>query len=306
MKKSILLLALCLSLSLSGCVDQSGATVETTATAPEETLSTEVVTDVENRLIATSFATSQICAMLDLELVGVTQTGFALAERYSDLPTVGGAMAPDYEIIASLAPTNVIGPDTLQEEFEAKYQALNIPYTFLNLRSVQGLYESVEILGDLYDREELASQYIAEYEETLAELEEARGDQDSPTVLMMMGFPGSYVQCTPTAYVGNLVELAGGVNIVTDPTEDFVLWNTEELLLLDPDYILVTAHAMENQVVEMFQEEFATNDIWQHFSAVQGDRVYYLDSSLFHMSANFDWDIALTTLYEIFYDVSVS
>ena len=42
----------------------------------------------------------------------------------------------------------------------------------------------------------------------------------------------------------------------------------------EPDVILRTAHALPDQIVEMFNEEFATDDIWQHFDAVKNGRVY--------------------------------
>ena len=46
---------------------------------------------------------------------------------------------------------------------------------------------------------------------------------------------------------------------------------------------------------------FKNNDIWQHFRAVEEDNVYYLDSKLFSMSANFDYPEALDVLQPILY-----
>ena len=39
----------------------------------------------------------------------------------------------------------------------------------------------------------------------------------------------------------------------------------------------------------MFAKEFAENDIWKHFDAVQNGKVYDLDNTLFNMSANFNY-----------------
>ena len=51
----------------------------------------------------------------------------------------------------------------------------------------------------------------------------------------------------------------------------------------------------------MFAEDFSTNDIWQHFKAVQEGRVYDLDSNLFNMSANFSYEEALKALQPMLY-----
>ena len=65
--------------------------------------------------------------------------------------------------------------------------------------------------------------------------------------------------------------------------------------------ILCASHAMPDQVVEMFQEDFATNTIWKHFEAVQENRVYYLSYELFGMSATFRYPEALEELQPLLY-----
>ena len=69
----------------------------------------------------------------------------------------------------------------------------------------------------------------------------------------------------------------------------------------EPDIILRTAHALPDQVMEMFNEDFATNDIWKHFSAVKNKQVYDLTYEYFGMSANFSYPDALQELQEILY-----
>lgn len=283
---------ICVTVLLSGCVNQHPANI---AQSSEE-----------NRIVATSAATLKVCDMLSLPLIARPKTAAEVPEKYQELPEIGSAMGPDVELIKSLRPTNILGPDTLRDVIEPKYEAAKLPYLFLNLRSVQGLYDSMALLGEMYDRQEQATQEIQKYHNVLKKLEAARGEQSSPTVLLLMGFPGSYCQATASSYIGNLVELAGGVNIVTTTEDDFVSYNTEELIQMNPDYILWTSHAMPEMVEEMFQKEFETNDVWKHFDAVKEGRVVQLDCKIFHMSANFRWPEALTFLYETFYNIDVA
>ena len=112
-----------------------------------------------------------------------------------------------------------------------------------------------------------------------------------------MGLPGSYVVATESSYVGSLVKLAGGENVYGDGDgTDFLNVNPEDMLEKDPDIILRTSHAMPEQVKEMFAEEFSTNEMWQHFTAVSEGRVYDLDNEKFGMSANFRYQEAIESL----------
>ena len=72
----------------------------------------------------------------------------------------------------------------------------------------------------------------------------------------------------------------------------------------EPDIILRAAHALPDQVVEMFQKDFAENDIWQHFEAVKNGRVYDLTYEYFGMSATFRYPQALEELQPILYPES--
>ena len=126
--------------------------------------------------------------------------------------------------------------------------------------------------------------------------------KDSPKVLVLMGLPGSYIIATENSYVGSLVKLAGGTNVYGDGDgQEFLNVNTEDMQSKNPDVILRAAHALPDQVKEMFAEEFETNDIWKHFDAVKNGRVYDLDSSLFNMSANFSYPEALEALSPMLY-----
>ena len=119
-----------------------------------------------------------------------------------------------------------------------------------------------------------------------------------------MGLPGSYIIATEKSYVGSLVALAGGENVYTDSSQEFLTVNTEDMKTKEPDIILRAAHALPDQVVEMFNEDFKTNDIGKHFDAVKNGRVYDLTYENFGMSATFRYPKALEELQPILYPES--
>ena len=274
-----------------GCVDQHPESSEIAAG-----------TDENVRLIATSPAVAQICSRLDIELVGVCKTSSTLPKKYQDLPTVGMAMNPDLEILKSLNPDYVLSPNSLQSDLQPKYASIGVKSIFLNLKSVEGMYASIEGLGKKFGREKQAKAMLREFDEFMKEYQSVNKGKESPRVLVLMGLPGSYIVATESSYVGSLVKLAGGTNIYGDGDgEEFLTANTEDMQQKDPDIILRAAHALPDQVKQMFADEFSTNDIWKHFKAVEDGKVYDLDPSLFNMSANFSYSEALKALQPLLY-----
>lgn len=330
--KRLSALAACAALScslLAGCVDQSGGdagegTADGSASSQTESVETMLeITDPEEkaaveaakakvqgmegepRIIATSPSTAEICDRLELDLVGVCSSSISeLPERYAEAEEVGTAMAPDMEIVASLDPDWILSPATLQADLQPKYEAIDTDWAFLNLRSVQGMYRSIQELGEIFGREEQAQAMVDEFTEFYEDYKDTNEGKEAPKVLILMGLPGSYIIATENSYVGSLVELAGGENVYAGTDQEFLTVNTEDMKTKEPDVILRAAHALPDQIVEMFNEEFATDDIWQHFDAVKNDRVYDLTYEYFGMSADFDYPEALEELQPMLYPES--
>ena len=304
---------------LTGCVDQHPEGTQTTV-QPTETLDSMLqITDpiekeaveiakakvhsmgAEPRIIATSPAVAEICDRLELDLVGVCSSSSSIPERYEEITQVGAAMSPDMEIVSGLSPDWILSPSSLQSDLQPKYETIDTDWAFLNLRSVQGMYRSIQELGEIFDREEQAETQIKEFKDFYETYQKEQEGKTHPRVMILMGLPGSYIIATENSYVGSLVALAGGENVYEGSTEEFLTVNTEDMKNKEPDIILRTAHALPDQVMEMFNEDFATNDIWKHFSAVKNNRVYDLTYEYFGMSANFSYPDALQELQEILY-----
>lgn len=290
------LTAALMTVALCGCVDQH----------PEENSKAESgsVTNADDlRIAATSPAVADICDKLDIDLAGVcSSTVSTIPDRYKDATQLGTAMNPDTEILASLDLDWILSPSSLESDLQPKYAAIKTKSAFLNLKSVEGMYKSIEELGEMFDRQEQAQKLVDEYTSFMNEYKNKNKDKESPKVLVLMGLPGSYIVATDNSYVGSLVKLAGGTNVYGDGGgQEFLNANTEDMETKDPDIIVRCAHALPDEVVEMFNEEFSTNDIWKHFRAVQEGKVYDLSYEYFGMSAGFDYPQALDELQPILY-----
>lgn len=290
------LTAALMTAALCGCVDQH----------PEENSKAESgsVTNADDlRIAATSPAVADICDKLDIDLVGVcSSTVSTIPDRYKDATQLGTAMNPDTEILASLDLDWILSPSSLESDLQPKYAAIKTKSAFLNLKSVEGMYKSIEELGEMFDRQEQAQKLVDEYTSFMNKYKNKNKGKESPKVLVLMGLPGSYIVATDNSYVGSLVKLAGGTNVYGDGGgQEFLNANTEDMETKDPDIIVRCAHALPDEVVEVFNEEFSANDIWKHFRAVQEGKVYDLSYEYFGMSAGFDYPQALDELQPILY-----
>lgn len=255
----------------------------------------------DDRIITTTVALTEIMDALDLDLIGVPKSYKELPERYSGLPEVGFGTSMDMETILSLKPTEVLSVTVLQGDLESAFQDAGVTTTYVDLDSIDGMHQSILEIGERYNRVDEAEKIVQKFSDKVGEIEAVAADKESPTVLILLGVPGSYLVATEHSYIGDLVKKSGGVNVVTGEDVDYLASNTEYLYESNPDIILRAAHGMPDEVVKMFKEEFKTNDIWKHFEAVKNDRVYDLEETLFGTTGNLAAVEALDELLDMLY-----
>lgn len=254
------------------------------------------------RLIMDSVALSIIADKLDIKLAGVPTSRLGkMPSRYDNTIQVGLPMNPNMEVIKSINPTMVYAPDSLADWLKEGFDKNNIPYKFVDIRSIDGLYKVTEDLSIEFNKDSIYKQLKAQRDKFFAEYNEKIKGKKKPKVLILMGLPGSYMAATEKSYVGNLVKLAGGENIIKS-NDEFTQLNLETALAEQPDFILRTAHAMPDVVNEMFKKEFSTNKSWEHFDAVKNNKVIDLDNKIFGMTATYDYPEGLNFLYDKFYN----
>lgn len=256
------------------------------------------------RIVATTVAITDTAAKLNIELVGIPTTTKEIPTKYKEVTEIGQAKKPNMELLQSLNPTDVLSVTTIKPEMEKAMKGSNIKTTYYDYNSVAGMQKSITAMGKSFDRVEEATKLNRVYDTKIADIKKRTTGKIKPKVIILLGVPGSYLISTEKSFLGNLVELAGGENVVKSKKtdEEFIASNTESLYKLKPDIILRASHGFPNQVKNMFDEEFKKNDVWKNFDATKAGRVYDLDEDLFGITANVNADEALEKLYKILYE----
>jgi len=269
--------------------------------SPKKETAKQVKSESKERVVATTVAVTEIMDALEVDLVGVPTSSKTLPKRYKGLPEVGNPMSPDMEKVKSLKPSEVLSVTTLEYELKPVFDGVGMKANFLDLTSLKNMQSSISDLGKKYGREKQAEAVVTKLDKKVASIQKEVKGKKEPTVLILLGVPGSYLVATEHSDIGDLVKQLGGKNIVQGEQVEYLASNTEYLKKADPDIILRAAHGMPDEVVKMFDKEFKTNDIWKHFAAVKNNRVYDLEERLFGTTGNLAAIEALDELKKMMY-----
>ncbi|MDU0205051.1 MULTISPECIES: heme ABC transporter substrate-binding protein IsdE [Paenibacillus] len=282
----------------AGC---SSGTPSDSNTAASQTAAPAADVQSEKRVIATTVAAAQIMDALEMDLVGVPTSTKELPNRYDGATKVGNPMSPNMEVVKSLDPTDVLSVTTLEYDLAPVFKNAAVDATFLNFTSLDKMNKEIIALGDKYNRQKQAQAIVAKVQDKQKEINQKIAGKKQPSVLILLGVPGSYLVATENSYIGDLVKLAGGINVVQGEKVEYLASNTEYLQQANPDIILRAAHGLPDEVIKMFDKEFQKNDIWKHFEAVQHNRVYDLQEDLFGTTGNLAATEALDELVKMLY-----
>lgn len=277
---------LIITLLLSGC--QTPTT--TTIIAPKA---------IDATVVTTSVALTQILTSLGVPVAGVPTTSYDLPAAVSTAVEVGNPMSPDLEIIKALQPSVVVTLDTLGSDYLALFTEANVPTEVVSLESVEDLFATITRLGELFAVETTAQALVSELQTQIQAIQLQAQQGEQRDVLVVFAAPGATLFATETSYIGSLVALAGGNNLITE-TASYVAVNKEYIASLNPDQIVVMTHALPEETKAALTAEMATDPMWQALHAVQNGNVVYLDPTIFGMSADLALPTALQTLQALF------
>lgn len=276
-------------------------TLSLAACGNNQTVSSNKIGNEEEVVVATSVAVTEILDALEVDVAGVPNTSYELPESTKDAVRVGNPMSPNLEIIKSLNPDVVVSVDTLGSDYEKLFTDNKIPSEFVSLSSLESLKETIDSLGRKFNKMDKAQELVNDISNKEAELSKNKLEKEKIELLVLFAAPGSTMIATEKSYIGSLVEIAGGKNIIEDNSSAFVTYSNEEITKLNPEKILVMTHAMPEQTKAALEKEFEQSSAWQSLTAVKEGKVIYLDNTYFGMSANLKVIDGLGILQDIIY-----
>lgn len=213
------------------------------------------------------------------QLAGVTtQCNFPaeaqLKERIGGFTTESMSL----EKIVALKPDLVVSADEMHRPVITQLERLEIPVVAMGAGSLSGLADEIEMLGRITGHEQNARELVAKMRERMARVR-ARAAQipaDQRVTVYYQVWDNPLTAAGPATYFGEMIELCGAVNIVSDRSARYVEISEEVVVARDPDVILSPSVHAE----QVTREQFTGRPGWAALRAVRNDRVYLIEGDV--------------------------
>jgi len=221
--------------------------------------------------------TEILCGIgLGEKLVGVSSYSNYPPAAVQKLPKVGGFASLNVEMIVSLRPDIAVGTMDGNSKTEvANLRSLGIPVFCVFPNNMKGLTESINQLGKLFRREAEAKKLVSDIELVVKRVklkaERLTRGRGRPRVLIALDIK-PVVSATAETFIGELIEIAGGVNVVGTCGIRYPKLGLETIVASAPDVILVTGHGSRKGLLK----DLRSLARWREIPAVKNGRVYLL------------------------------
>lgn len=176
----------------------------------------------------------------DEKLVGVTAWCDYPPQARSK-PEVGDYTSPNWERMAALKPDLVLMVGSADSPMLPRLEALGIPAAVFRSEGVEDVLGDMEALGRILDRGPESRRMVARLRR---ETDSLRAAAD---LLPMAGRPRVFAEIADRplmtgsgrSFLGQLITLAGGINVAGDMLQDYAAVNPEDIIIKKPDIILV-------------------------------------------------------------------
>lgn len=221
---------------------------------------------VPARIVSTSPSITETLFALGLgdRVVGVS-TYCRYPEIVNTLPKVGSFLHPDAEVIARLRPDLVIvhaGPhDTVRQ-----LTAMGIRTATVDRGTLAAIYSSIRVIGAAAGGQDRAEQLVGSLQSRLDRVRARVAGRRPKKVLVIIGRRAGtltdLVAVAKGSYLSDLVDLAGGVNVLSRANlAEYPRISMETVIRLSPE-VIVDAGDMGDTPAEHLTREAETLQLW--------------------------------------------
>jgi len=202
-------------------------------------------------------------------------------EEAAAIASVGGSMGKyNMEEIAKLQPDLVLAsPLTAPEVLKSLQEITPSVFVVQNPKDLEGLYANLLAVGTLTGHQPEAEKLVADLRaRAKAVQDKVAGAADKPTVFYELDAtdPAKPWTAGPGTFIDLLIGLAGGENIAASLQGEYVQISQEELIVQDPQVILL-GDALYGGITA---ESLAARPGWDAISAVKNNRVLPFNDDL--------------------------
>jgi iron complex transport system substrate-binding protein len=198
-------------------------------------------------------------------------------------PKVGGTATPNLERIVDLRPDLVLATaEANPRETVGQLSRLGIPVFAVKPDGYAGILESVRLVGRVLGAEASAAALIRDIQGGVEAIRGRVTGRARPRVLYLV-WADPPIAAGPSTFIHDLLEMAGGDNIVRERAVPYPRLSLEDIVGRAPEVILVASHSQRGDAhATGFTPPLAQRNGWQSIPAVRRGRVVSVPGDTIH------------------------
>ena len=186
----------------------------------------------------------------------------------NQLPKVANYRSLNVEQILALAPDLIVVWDSAQRQQVQPLAQLGIPVFYSEPQNFAALADELVALSELTGTQQQAAAVVAQYQQELADLTVDYAEAKPISVFYQIA-SSPLMSANNTTWMGQAIELCGGVNIMGNSPAPYPQVNAEQVLAQDPKVIV----AGNSEDLQRWQQ-------WPALTAVANKQLLTIDTNL--------------------------
>jgi iron complex transport system substrate-binding protein len=189
-------------------------------------------------------------------------------------PSVGPPLSPSLEMIVALHPDLVVGgADMNRAATLTRLEQLGVSVFMIDTHGVEGIYRSLDSLGQALNREQAAQELVARLRLRVAAVRD-RVQGKPPVQVLMPVWYDPIITVGSHAYITELIALAGGHSVTSDIPQEWPQVSLEAIVARAPEALLLVRGS------KMSLATIRNRPGWDQIPAVRNHRVYYVSDKI--------------------------
>lgn len=209
----------------------------------------------------------------------VARTRYDTDSALADLPSLGDALTPSVEWLARQRPDLVLAwPDGQSRTVVDRLSALGIAVYTSRIETLEELRRGAWNLGTLLGLGREADRLVASLDSAFSAARRTVAGLERPAVLYLIGLDPP-MAAGPDSFVDELIDIAGGRNVMGDAPARWPPVSAEEVLARDPAVVIVaTGRIEEGDVLDRLSRMPGL----RRLEASRDRRIHVIDADLFN------------------------
>lgn len=228
------------------------------------------------RIVSLVPSVTEILFKLGLEQHIVAATDFCTFPKAAlKLPKVGGYADPSLESILLHQPDLVIAAaDMNRPALIRRLELMQIPVYVVHPQTVEATLATIANIGEITGAGEQGQQLADSIKLRIEKIQQQVSALKPKTTLECVMLQPLTV-AGPDTFIADIIDIVGGLNVVPKGPSRYPTWNTEALLTVDPEFIIVSTYPGQPTPKHFF-------DHWPQLQAVRNQKIIEINADWIH------------------------